>query len=149
MKAKIVEWGNSHGLRVTSAMMDHLGVGSGEEIDVNLTEKGIELVKNDRSIDYLDYVRQETLDRLLSISDPVTTISDPYAEGEIWYLVIAIDPTAPVIREVPANTAGAHKTLADAKEAARQVLQAAIAQAKESLSQLRQVGIDNISYISL
>lgn len=120
-----------------------------EEIDINLTEKGIELVKNDRSIDYLDYVRQETLERLLSFSAPVATVSDPYAEGQVWYLVIAIDPTAPVIREVPANTAGAYKTLADAKEAARQILQTAIAQAKESLSQLRQVGIDNISYISL
>ncbi|MBX2858842.1 MAG: hypothetical protein KTR17_09285 [Cellvibrionaceae bacterium] len=94
-------------------------------------------------------VRQETLDRLLSISDPVATIPDPYAEGEIGYLVIAIDSTAPIIREVPANTAGAYKTLADAKEAARQILQTAIAQAKESLTQLRQVGIDNINYISL
>ena len=149
MKAKVAEWGNSHGIRVTRAMMDHLGVESGEEIDVNLTEKGIELVKIDRSIDYLGYVRQETLQKLLSCSEPVTNISDPYAEGTVWYLVISIDPNAPVIREVPIGTEGAHRTLADAKEEARQILQAAIAQAKESLSQLRQIGIDNISYISL
>ncbi len=149
MKAKVTAWGNSHGIRITAAIMEHLNICSGDEVTITLTDRGIEISKNDQSVDYLKTITQDVLEALLAGSQPVRTVHDPYMETDVDYLVIALDPCQPVIREVPKATPGAHATLADAKEAARQVLQATIAQAQESLQALRRVGIENINYIAL
>lgn len=149
MKLKISEWGNSHGVRITAAMMKHLNVRAGDEVEVNITENGVEIIKNDQSIDYLDAVKSALLDSVHKQSEPVAQVEDPYAEGDIAYIVIAINPCSPEIRQVPKGTENAFTTLADAKEAARQHIQSSIAEGQKSLSDLRQVGIDNISYIAL
>ena len=148
MKSKVAVWGNSHAVRVTSAMMDHLSIEPGEEIEIKLTSKGIEIVKN-QSIGFAKAVSKEVLDSLISTSEPVKVVDDPYAVTDVGYLVIDINPCKPLIREVTKDTQGSFSTLADAKEAARQVLQSAIGDANKSLAELRQLGIDNISYITL
>ena len=48
MKLKVSEWGNSHGVRITAAMMKHLNVKAGDEVEVNITENGVEIIKNDQ-----------------------------------------------------------------------------------------------------
>ncbi len=149
MKSKVSEWGNSHGVRITSAMMGHLNIQPGEEVELNLTSKGIEILKSNTSVDYLKTVSEIVLDSVLEQTNPVSVVDDPYSESDVAYIVVDINPCAPLIREVPAGTEGAFTTLADAKEAARQVLQASIAKAQSSLSELRQLGINNITYISL
>ena len=149
MKSKVTEWGNSHGIRITSAMMDHLKVAPGEDIEINLTDRGLEIVKNTRTVEDVNRIAQEVLDAIIQTTAPIRQVKDPYASTDVDYLVVAINPCHPVIREVPKNTAGAYPTLSDAKEAARQVLQSAIAEAKTALSDLRQLGIKNIHYISL
>lgn len=149
MKLKVSEWGNSHGVRITAAMMKHLNVKAGDEVEVNITENGVEIIKNDQSVDYLDAVKSALLDSIHKQSEPVAQVEDPYAEGDIAYIVIAINPCSPEIRQVPKGTENAFSTLADAKEAARQHIQSSIAEGHKSLSDLRQVGIDNISYIAL
>jgi len=149
MKTRIAEWGNSHGIRMTAPMLDHLNVEPGVELNIKLTDKGIEILKNTYSQEYVTTVAQETIDGLLATSEPVKTVDDPYAESDIGYLVITVNPCKPVLREVPLETPGCYKTLTDAKEAARQVIQNAIADAKESLTELRQVGVENITYIAL
>ena len=149
MKTKVSQWGNSHGIRMTAPMLDHLNVDSGVELNIKLTDKGVEIMKNSHSQEYVTTVAQETIDELLSTSEPVKTVDDPYAETGIGYLVIAINPCKPLLREVPLETPSCYKTLTDAKEAARQVIQNAIADAKESLTELRQIGVENITYIAL
>lgn len=149
MRSKVTEWGNSHGIRITTAMLDHLNVGPGEEVNVSLTSKGIEIVKNKKSIDYVKAVTQEVLDTVIESTEPVRTVDDPYAETDIAYLVIAINPCEPLVRVVPKGTVDSYLTLADAKEAARQIVQTAIARATRSLADLRQLGIDDISYVAL
>ncbi|MBT3724615.1 MAG: hypothetical protein HOM14_18865 [Gammaproteobacteria bacterium] len=149
MKTKISEWGNSHGMRMTAPMLDHLNVKPGVELNIKLTDKGVEIMKNTHSQEYVKTVAQETIDGLLATSEPVKTVDDPYAESGIGYLVIAVNPCKPVLREVPLGTPGCYKTLTDAKEAARQIIQNAIADAKEALTELRQIGIENITYIAL
>jgi antitoxin component of MazEF toxin-antitoxin module len=149
MKTKVTQWGNSHGIRITNAMMEHLNVAPGEDVEINMTSKGIELVKNDKSVEYLQSVTQDVLQAILAATNPVRNVRDPYAETDVGYLVISINPCAPLIREVTKDIPGAYKTLADAKEAARQVIQSAINEAKQSLTDLRQLGIDNINYIAL
>lgn len=149
MKLKVSEWGNSHGVRITSAMMEHLKIQAGDEVEINLTSKGIEIIKNDRSLDYLASVKQGILDSLQSQTSPVTQVEDPYSENSVAYIVIDIDPCNPLIREVPKGTENSFSTLADAKEAARQKIQSSIAKAQKSLTELRQLGIDNITYIAL
>jgi hypothetical protein len=93
--------------------------------------------------------KQDCLNTLLAQSDPVSLVNDPYCESDIAYIVIAVDPGAPCIREVTKGTKGSFETLADAKEAARQLIQRSITEAQKSLIELRQLGIDNIAYISL
>ncbi|GLS27305.1 AbrB/MazE/SpoVT family DNA-binding domain-containing protein [Marinibactrum halimedae] len=149
MKLKVTEWGNSHGVRITAAMMKHLNVKAGDEVEVNITENGVEITKNNQSIDYLDTVKNALLDSIHKQSEPVAQVEDPYAEADVAYIVIAINPCSPEIRQVPKDTENAFATLADAKEAARQHIQSSIAEAQKSLSSLRQVGIGNISYIAL
>jgi len=149
MKLKVTEWGNSHGVRITAAMMKHLNVKAGDEVEVNITENGVEIIKNDQSVDYLNAVKSALLDSIHKQSEPVAQVEDPYAESDIAYIVVAINPCSPEIRQVPKGTENAFNTLADAKEAARQYIQSSIAEAQKSLSDLRQVGIDNISYIAL
>ncbi len=85
---KVSPWGNSQGIRITGPLLDHLNVTPGAELAINLTDKGIEIMKNTLSQDY-------------------------------------------------------------AKEVARQGLKNVIAEAKESLTELRQVGIEKITYIAL
>ena len=149
MKAKVTAWGNSHGIRIPAPVMEHLNIQSGDDLTLVVTERGVEILKNDKSVDYLNTITQDVLDALLANSQPVRIVQNPYGETDVDYLVIAINRCQPIIREVPKATPGAHTTLADAKEAARQTLQLAIAEAQQSLSALRQVGIDNISYIGL
>jgi len=149
MKMKVSPWGNSQGIRITGPLLDHLNVVSGAELAINLTDKGLEIMKNTLSQDSVKEVAQEVIDGILATSEPVKTVDDPDAELEVGYLVIAINPCQPMLREVPKDRPGAYRTLADAKEAARQVLQNAIAEAKESLTELRQVGIEKITYIAL
>ncbi len=149
MKTKINEWGNSHGIRLTRPMLDHLNVAPGDELAIKLTDKGVEILKNTYSQEYVRIVVQEAIDGLQAASEPVQTVDDPYAESDIGYLLISINPCKPVLREVPRETLGAYRTLTDAKEAARQILQKAIAEARASLTELRQTGIENISYITL
>lgn len=149
MKLKVSEWGNSHGVRITSAMMEHLKIQAGDEVEINLTSKGIEIIKNDRSLDYLASVKQDILESLQSQTSPVTQVEDPYSETSVAYIVIDIDPCNPLIREVPIGTENSFSTLADAKEAARQKIQSSITKAQKSLTELRQLGIDNITYIAL
>jgi antitoxin component of MazEF toxin-antitoxin module len=149
MKLKVSEWGNSHGLRITSAVLEHLNIKAGDEIEVALTDKGMEVSKNSPNIDYLNSVKADVINTILAQSKPVSLVEEPYRETRIAYIVVAIDPCSPIIREVPIGTPNTHATLADAKEAARQIIQSAIAEAKTSLSNLRQLGIDDISYITL
>ena len=149
MKLRVTEWGNSHGVRITAAMMEHLHVKAGDDVEVNITDNGVEIVKNNKSLDYLDAVKSSLLDSIHKQSDPVDQVEDPYAETDVAYIVVAINPCSPEIRQVPKGTENSFSTLADAKEAARQHIQSSIAEAQKSLSDLRQVGIDNISYIAL
>ena len=150
MKSKIAPWGNSHGIRITRAMLDHLHLAPGEEVDIHLTERGLEIVKKDDSITDVERVTAAALDDIVKTTQPVQRVNDPYeARTDVDYRVVALNPCHPLIREVPKGTPHAYATLADAKEAARQVLQAAIAQAKHSLAELRQLGIDDIHYITL
>ncbi len=148
MKVKISEWGNSHGVRLSSAVLEHLKVQAGDEVEVNLTKSGMEIVKKE-SLKSFTSVKQEILDDLLSRTDPVELVKDPYAETDVAYVVIDVNPCAPVIRQVYKDSENSFATLAEAKEAARQVIQASIAEAQKSLTELRQLGIDNITYISL
>lgn len=149
MKVKVSEWGNSQGVRITGPMLEHLNVTPGEELNVKITGKGIELMMNAPLLDQAKALMEEAVTKILEESAPVTPVEDPYAESDIGYIVVAVNLGRPVIREVPKDTINAYTTLADAKEAARQIIQATIAEAKESLIQLRQLGIDNISYIVL
>ncbi len=149
MKLKVSEWGNSHGIRITSAMMEHLKIQADEEVEVNLTSNGIEIIKNSYSLDYLASVKQDIIDSLQAQTNPVTQVEDPYNETDVAYLVIDIDPCNPLIREVAKGTENSFSTLADAKEAARQNIQSSITKAQKSLTELRQIGISNITYIAL
>lgn len=149
MKLKVSEWGDSHGLRITSAIMEHLNIQSGDEVDVSLTENGIELIRRGSPLGGFDSIKRNNLNALLLQSNPVSNVDDPYSESDVDYIVIDINPCSPVIREVPKGTSPAYATLAEAKEAARQVIQSAIEEAQNSLPELRQVGIDKIVYITL
>jgi len=149
MKTKVSEWGNSHGIRITNPMLEHLNVTPGDELNIMLTDKGIEIMKNTHSEEYVRAVAQDAIDGVLATSESVKTVDDPYVESDVGYLVITINSCQPILREVPKETAGAYRTLTDAKEAARQVLQSAIAEAKASLTELRQIGIEHITYIAL
>ena len=149
MKSKVSEWGNSHGVRITSAMMEHLNIQPGEEVELNLNNKGIEILKKKLSVDDLKNLSDKVFNSVIEQTNPVNIVEDPYAESDVAYIVVDVNPCAPTIREVPKGTEGAFTTLTDAKEAARQVLQASIAEAQKSLTELRQLGINNITYISL
>jgi len=149
MKLRVSEWGNSHGVRITSAVLEHLNVQAGEELEVKLTSKGVEIVKNTTSLDYLAAINQNVLESLLEQTSPVSLVEDPYRKTDVAYIVVDINPCKPLIREAPTGTKNSYPTLADAKEAARQCIQSSIAEAQKSLSELRQVGVGNITYISL
>ena len=149
MKAKINDWGNSHGLRITAPMLDHLKVTSGEEVDIKLTDKGIEIIKKAPTIEYAETATQQAIDEVLAGTTPVQLVTDPYAESEVGYLVITIIPSKPIIREVPKDTLHCYPTLADAKESARQAIQTTIAEAQASMTEIRQIGVEKIGYISL
>lgn len=149
MKIKINRWGNSHGIRIPSSLLEHLNVASGEEVDVKITERGIELLKSAPSLEHAKNVVEEAIAGILESTAPVQTVENPYAETDTGYLVVTLNPCKPIIREVPKETLGAYITLVDAKEVARQAIQKAIAEANDSLTELRQLGIDNISYITL
>lgn len=114
-----------------------------------LSGDSIKIQKRDCSLDYLNSVKRDTLESLQSQTSPVSKVDDPYKESDVAYIVIDIDPCNPLIREVPKGTANSFPTLADAKEAARQIIQSSVAKAQKSLIDLRQIGIDNITYISL
>ena len=149
MKSKVTVLGNSHGVRMSSTMMQHLKAKAGDDIEIKFTSSGIEISNNNTSMDYLSAVTKDVLDATLAQTHAVNLVKDPYSASEVAYLVIAINTCTPLIREVPLGTKGSYTTLANAKEAARQILQASISTAQKSLSDLRQLGIDNITYISL
>ena len=149
MKLKVSEWGNSHGVRITTAMMEHLQVMAGDEVEVKITNKGVEIIKNNQTLDYLDTVKCNLLESIREQSETVSRVDNPYKETDVSYIVVAINPCAPEIRQVPKGTENSFTTLADAKESARQHIQSSIAEAQKSLSELRQLGIDNINYIAL
>jgi hypothetical protein len=106
-------------------------------------------MKNDQALNHLKFAQKELLDSLLAQTGQVSRVEDPYAETDIAYIVIDINPCSPLIREVPKGTENSYSTLSDAKEAARQRIQASIAEAQKALSNLRQLGIDDIGYIAL
>lgn len=149
MKLKVSEWGNSHGVRITSTMMEHLQIQAGDEVEVKLTKNGVELVRSGYSLNYLDSVKQELLGAILSQTESVEEVEDPYSETEVAYIVIDINPCKPLIRQVPKGTENSFSNLADAKEAARQIIQSSIAESQKALVELRQLGINNITYIAL
>ena len=64
-------------------------------------------------------------------------------------MIIDIDPYQPIIREVPKGYNKAYKNLADAKYAARKLVQQSIQTSKKALADIRQVGIEKIKYINL
>ncbi len=149
MKIKINKWGNSHGIRLSASLLEHLNVKNGNQIEFRLTNEGIELLKNNNSIDFLNQVKTQVLDDLIKQSFPVSLTTNPNIEAENDYIVIGVNPTKPIIREVEKGYLGAYRTLADAKYAARQLIQQSIDEAKHSLSEVRQIGIDTIRYIEL
>lgn len=83
--------------------------------------------------EHVKAVTQEAIDKILATSDPVKTVDNPYTESDIEYLIIAINPCKPILREVAKEKPGAYRTLTDAKEAARQILQNTITDAKTFL----------------
>ncbi|MFA0813219.1 hypothetical protein [Microbulbifer epialgicus] len=100
------------------------------------------LPKNDLS--------RERFKTLVSKSFPVGEVEDMYSESsDKAYLVISIDPCSPLIREVPKSFPGAIPTLAAAKKEARAIIQKAIAEAEQSLADVRQVGIEKINHLKL
>lgn len=149
MKLKVSGWGNSHGVRLSSSLMKHLNIQGGDEVEVKLTTNGAEILKSGNAIDHLVSVKQDVLKSLLSRTDEVSRVKDPYSTNDVAYVVIDINPCSPLIREVPIGTENSFNTLADAKEAARQILQSSINEAQKSLFELRQVGVDAINYIAL
>ena len=149
MKVKINNWGNSHGIRISSTLLDHLNVESGDEVEIMLTKNGIVLLKAPKREDHVKTLIANTIRESIAASSSVKTVKDPYNETDVEYIVITANPCNPIIREVQKGTAGAYSTLIDAKEAARNIIQNAIKEGKDSLSEIRQVGIDNIEYISL
>lgn len=149
MKIKVSKWGNSHGVRFNQVIMDHLRIGVEDDVDVNLTSRGLEIVKKECEIERFRDLSKEIVEALKKKSNPVRRVDNPDAKSDVAYIVIDVNPCAPLIREVPLDTKGSFATLAEAKMVARQILQDAISEAKASLSDLRQVGIAPIEYISL
>ena len=82
MKLKVTEWGNSHGVRITAAMMQHLQVKTGDEVAVNMTDNGIEIVKNHQPKDYLDAIKSSLLGSIYQQTEPVDRVENPYAETD-------------------------------------------------------------------
>ncbi len=116
----------------------------------NLTSTGIEIFKSNKNPEEcLKAISKDMLDTVLSQTNPVKVVDDPYSESDVAYIVVDINPCAPLIREVPRGAKNSFATLAEAKEAARQMLQSSMAEAQKSLGELRQIGIDEICYISL
>lgn len=130
-------------------LLAHLNSQVREGGQLNLAPGGLEIIQDGRTTDYLGSLREAILQWLLANTSPVARVDDPYAETGTAYVVIGIDPCCPVIREVAEGTPNSYSTLVDAKEAARQILQSTLEKASNSLTDLRQVGIDRIGYISL
>ncbi len=149
MKTKINKWGNSHGIRLSASMLEHLNADNGSQVEVRLTKNGIELVKNTGTVDLLNKIKAQIQEDLIKQSYPVTTVSNPNKEGDNDYIVISIDSSKPIVREVPKGYEGGFKTLAAAKHKAREIIQKSIEQSNNSLAEIRQVGIDTIRYINL
>jgi hypothetical protein len=76
------------------------------------------------------------------MSEPARKVVDPHREGDVHYVVVGSDSTRPDILEVPKGTPGSFKTLQDAKMHAMAELRSRIEEATQSLSRIRQVGID-------
>jgi hypothetical protein len=92
----------------------------------------------------------DELARLVEQSTPVLNIvADPSEPSNCKYIVVVLDPRAPLIREVPVATENAFETLSDAKCAAREIICDSINIAQNSLVELRQLGINEIVYIKL
>lgn len=90
------------------------------------------------------------LARLLEQSTPILNIvADPSQPSNCKYIVVVLDPRAPLIREVPVSTENAFATLSDAKCAAREIIKESLNIANNSLTELRQLGIKEIGFIKL
>ncbi len=149
MKAKLSSWGNSQGIRLPSSITDHLNAKAGDELNFKITENGVELLKKSDTEQSIINLTKEIIESKVAKSKPVSIATDPYAEGDINYIVISVDPCKPIIREVAKGSKNAYLTLVDAKEAARGIIQGAINNAKESLTDLRQVGVEKINFIQM
>lgn len=149
LKTKVTKWGNSHGLRLNQSILSHLNVHSGEELEIKMTDEGITILKKESELLDLQALKDLIEKKILSETNAVGIVDDPNENTDVWYQVFEIDPRKPIIREVPIGTEGAFANLSDAKEAARQIIQKTIATSKKALSDLRQLGIKPITYISL
>ncbi|VAW42352.1 hypothetical protein MNBD_GAMMA01-1116 [hydrothermal vent metagenome] len=118
-------------------------------LKVKLTKRGIELMKCTNMLNVYKKLSSQILDDLITQSSPVKIVNDPNSETDNNYIVISINPSAPIIREVPKDYEGSYRTLAQAKQASREIIQKSIEDAKQSLVELRQVGLNTIRYINL
>ena len=149
MRLKVSVWGNSQAIRLSAPLLEHLQASAGDELEVRYTENGLEIMKAVPNEEYIRRQVTQAIESMTSASAEVSPVSDPYSETDVDYIVIALNPCHPLIREVPKGTRGAYTTLIQAKEAARQVIQVSLRDAQESLARLRQLGVDNIAYIAL
>lgn len=74
MKLKVSEWGNSHGLRIPGAIVEHLNIKAGDEIDVALTDKGMKIIKNNQTLDYFNAIKTDVTNTILGQSEPVKLV---------------------------------------------------------------------------
>ena len=149
MELNAVEWSSGSSGTLIDAVLRDLKAPVSDEAKVSAAAGGVEIIQNARAVELLATVRQAMLDLLLIGTAQVAQVEDPYIQTHAAYLVIDLDPCCPVIREVPIGTEKSYPTLVDAKEAARQIIQSALATASKSLVDLRQVGVEKITYISL
>ncbi|MCF6317980.1 MAG: hypothetical protein L3J83_01700 [Proteobacteria bacterium] len=150
MKNKINKWGNSHGIRLTARMLKHLHAVDGDQLEIELTKDGIKIIKNNiQEITGFHKEKEKIISDMMQQTDPVQLVTCPDVEGVVHYIVIAVDPIKPIIRQVPKGYIHAYKTLTDAKQAARTLIQQSIGDAKKSLAGIRQIGIEKIKYLSL
>ncbi|MBI3563246.1 MAG: AbrB/MazE/SpoVT family DNA-binding domain-containing protein [Gammaproteobacteria bacterium] len=150
MKLKVSTWGNSQAVRLPSAVLTHLNVTTGAELEVCFTDDGaIQITKAAPNQDTVQRHVEQAIAQVQAMTAEVTPVANPYVETSVDYLVVTINPLAPMIREVPKGTPGAYATLVAAKDAARQVIQHSLQQAQRALAELRQVGVEKITYIAL
>lgn len=149
MKNKINKWGNSHGIRLSGQMLDHLNAENGDQLEIKMTKNGIEIIKNTSATDEVRLLKKQLFADLINQTKPIKKVNDPNIEGQVSYIIIDINPCQPIIREVSKGNKGAYKTLSEAKYAARKMIHKSIEISKSSLADIRQLGVEKIKYIEL